>query len=73
MLDHLGLVPSIRTLITDFENSSNLRIRFFTKDIPREIDSGKLLALYRIAQEALINIVRHAHGTKPRYFTGIRF
>lgn len=63
MLDHLGLVPSIRTLITDFENSSNLRIRFFTRDIPREIDPDKLLALYRIAQEALINIVRHAHAT----------
>ncbi len=63
ILDHLGLAPAIRTLVTDVEKRTNLRIRFFTKNIPREINSDKSLALYRIAQESLTNIVRHARAT----------
>lgn len=63
ILDHLGLAPAIRTLITDVENGTNLRIRFFSKDIPREINPDKSLALYRITQESLTNIVRHARAT----------
>ncbi len=64
MLDHLGLVPSIRTLIADFEDRTSLQIRFFTKDIPREVNPDKALALYRIVQESFTNIVRHAKATK---------
>jgi PAS domain S-box-containing protein len=63
ILDHLGLAPAIRTLITDVEKGTDLRIRFFTKNIPREMNPDKSLALYRIAQESLTNIVRHSRAT----------
>ena len=63
ILDHLGLAPAIRTLTADVERGTHLRVRFFSKDIPRELNSAKSLALYRIAQESLTNIVRHARAT----------
>ncbi len=64
MLDHLGLVPSIRTLISDFETASDFQVQFFDKDVPREIEPAVALALYRIVQEALINIAKHARASE---------
>lgn len=62
ILDHLGLVPSIRGLIEDFEKRVGMQIQFFHKDIPRKIKPKVALALYRIVQESLANIIKHARA-----------
>lgn len=61
-LDHLGLVPALEQLIKSFTHSTTLRIRFKAVGIceddrlPQEMETS----LYRIAQEALTNVIRHA-------------
>jgi PAS domain S-box-containing protein len=64
VLDTLGLVPSLRELFDDIKQHAELEIRFFHKKIPRRFDPEKELAVYRIAQEALTNVVKHAHARK---------
>jgi signal transduction histidine kinase len=63
LLDDLGLVPAIRSLATDVAERSRLTLTTeLEESLPRP-DPGTELALFRAAQEALANVVRHAHAT----------
>jgi PAS domain S-box-containing protein len=64
MLDTLGLVPSLRSLIRTFQEDEGLSIEFFHGEIPEGFDAGKALAVYRIVQEALNNVAKHAKATE---------
>lgn len=59
-LEYLGLLPALEALLDEFRNSTGLQIYFFHNEVPKRFDSHKELALYRIAQEALNNVVKHA-------------
>ena len=71
VLDRFGLIPAIKSLIKEVETRSNFTIRLFTKSVPDLLKDGKGLAVYRIVQESLINIVNHA-GAKEVFVTLIR-
>lgn len=61
VLDDLGLVPAISRLINDLKLVNSLAIDFHAAEIEdRRFTDGVETALFRIAQEALTNIVRHA-------------
>ena len=63
-LDHLGLVPAMQNLADTVGKQNNLGIRFSLKnDVVRFTDEAET-AIYRILQEALTNVVRHAHATR---------
>jgi len=62
MLDALGLLPSLRELFSEIQRQTDMEIHFFSRNIPKRIASEKELAIYRIAQEALTNIIRHAQA-----------
>jgi PAS domain S-box-containing protein len=64
ILDDLGLVPAIRWLVKDLEQRTGLRTRLMTSDGDRRIASDAELGLFRIAQEALRNVERHAGATQ---------
>ena len=60
LLDDLGLLPALRSLVADFTARSGLRVSL---DVPEQLpplSKDAELALYRALQEALSNIVRHA-------------
>ena len=63
VLDTLGLVSSLRELLNDFETNTGIDIKFFTHEIPAKLGKEKELAIYRITQEALNNIVKHTHAS----------
>lgn len=58
-LDYLGLVPSLETLLEEYRQAG-LTVYFFHKNISDVLDGKVALAFYRIAQEALTNVLRHA-------------
>ncbi|MGC1452397.1 MAG: PAS domain-containing protein [Candidatus Sulfotelmatobacter sp.] len=61
-LDILGLIPSLRGLCREFSPRHKLRIAFVPHDIQQEIPKDVSLCLYRIAEEALQNIVKHSRA-----------
>jgi two-component system, NarL family, sensor histidine kinase UhpB len=64
MLEHLGLVSALTELSTTFARVSGVRVeRHFDPALPKlPIDAE--LAVYRIAQEGLTNVARHADATE---------
>jgi PAS domain S-box-containing protein len=59
-LDHLGLVAAVRSLCHEVSVHRALTVDFTSRDIPQEIPREVSLCIFRIAQEALRNVVRHS-------------
>jgi two-component system, NarL family, sensor histidine kinase UhpB len=64
MLEHLGLVSALTELTTTFSRVSGIRVeRQFDQSLPK-LEPDAELAVYRIAQESLTNVARHAQATR---------
>lgn len=59
-IEHLGLAAALRSLTEDFEKTESIPTRFSARDVPASLTNNIKLALYRIVQEALRNIAKHA-------------
>ena len=66
MLDDLGLIPALTTYMKDIRKRTGLYIRFSaSKAVTMEkLDSPRRTVLYRIVQEALTNVVKHAQAAR---------
>src|SRR6185369_15353958 len=60
ILDDLGLVAALQNLAQSFERRYALPTRVLARDLPGHISVDLSVELYRIAQEALNNVARHA-------------
>jgi two-component system sensor histidine kinase UhpB len=64
LLEDLGLVSALSALATTFAQQSGLRVRRrFEEGLPPLTPEIELV-LYRVAQEGLTNVVRHAHASR---------
>ncbi len=59
-LDDLGLIPTIENCITEHEKENNIKIEFNNNGIFEEINPAITVTIFRIIQEALNNIKKHA-------------
>ncbi|MEN1759730.1 sensor histidine kinase [Anoxynatronum sibiricum] len=62
-IDDLGLEPTLRRYIEDFETDSGLKIVFEVVGELQLEDAIHKLALFRVVQEALNNVNKHAKAT----------
>ncbi|MCP4671160.1 MAG: PAS domain-containing protein, partial [Desulfobacula sp.] len=62
VLDDLGLVDALESMISDFEKRSNISCVFKHKKIG-QINETLTTALYRITQEAVTNALRHSFAS----------
>jgi len=63
VLDDLGLVPALRALVEDFSSRTRIPVAL-EADETQTFSPEVALALYRVAQEALTNVARHAAATR---------
>ena len=56
----LGLEAAIRAFCKELSTTRHLSIRLDVHDVPHPLSQDSELCLYRIAQEALNNVVRHS-------------
>jgi len=63
MLDDLGLEPALRWYTQRQARLSGLKARFRADPLENRVDSLIETECFRVAQEALTNVVRHAHAT----------
>jgi signal transduction histidine kinase len=62
VLDDLGLVAALQLLARESVERGNVNVTYSGPDKVESIDPACASALYRIAQEAAGNAVRHAHA-----------
>lgn len=61
-LDDFGLVPALERLVATFQEQTGLEVIMEPRLGPERLPSEIETALYRIIQEALTNVVKHAHA-----------
>lgn len=66
LLDDLGLVEAIDWLLDDLRARTGIQAELRTRGEPRRLGQADELALFRIVQEALRNVERHAGATRVR-------
>jgi signal transduction histidine kinase len=66
VLDDFGLVPSLDSHLRAFAARHQIEATFSADGLPERLPSDMETALYRITQEALTNVARHARATRVR-------
>ncbi|MCI3921360.1 sensor histidine kinase [Paenibacillus sp. TRM 82003] len=62
-LDDLGIVPTLRKLMQDYEEKTKIRTKFELRGRERRLASGMEVALFRLVQESLTNVLKHAQAS----------
>jgi two-component system sensor histidine kinase UhpB len=65
-LDDHGLAPAIESQLRGFAERTGITAQLVTNGDPGTLDEDKQTALYRVAQEALVNAGRHGGATCVR-------
>ena len=63
-LDDLGLIAALEWQAQEFESRTGIRCRVTLPQEPLALDSERSTAIFRIFQESLTNVARHAHATR---------
>ena len=59
-LEHLGLVPAIKGLCRELSEQYEGQIKFVHRNVPNSVAKESALCLFRVAQEALSNLMKHS-------------
>jgi len=62
-LDDLGLVPALQSFIKDYTKRTRIPVHFTAFGGVERLSGDRRTVLYRVAQEALTNVVKHAQAT----------
>ncbi len=66
MLDDLGLIPAMETFAKSFTRDTGIRVTLDATAKLEGLNGDKRTALFRVAQEALTNVARHAKAGRVR-------
>jgi signal transduction histidine kinase len=64
VLDDLGLIPALNTYLRAYSERTGVAVHLTAAPGIESLNSTKKTALFRIAQEALVNTARHAKATR---------
>jgi signal transduction histidine kinase len=63
-LDDLGLIPALHSFTKSFCKTSGVRVRLKIFAEVEKLDNPKRTVLYRVTQEALTNVLKHARANR---------
>ncbi len=65
-LDDIGIEAALNTLLQDFRSHSGIELEVLLDTQPGKLKSEVATTLYRVAQESLTNIEKHANANRVR-------
>jgi PAS domain S-box-containing protein len=65
-LEHVGLVPALHGLCKEIGDKYKIQIHFTHSEFPLDVPKDMALCLFRVAQEALGNVIKHS-GTREAH------
>ncbi|MFA7711707.1 MAG: PAS domain-containing sensor histidine kinase, partial [Candidatus Neomarinimicrobiota bacterium] len=66
LLDDLGLTAALEWYCEDFQNRTGIKCNLRIKPAEMEIDQERSIAIFRIFQETLTNVARHAQANEVK-------
>jgi signal transduction histidine kinase len=65
VLDDLGLIPALHSFMKGFTRRTGIHVHFttFTSSMIEQLNNDTRTVFYRVAQEALTNVARHAQAS----------
>jgi len=70
MLDDLGLIPAVQWQAREVSRTKNIAVHVQADALPEDIPDEYKTCTYRIVQEALHNVIRHAKAKSVRIHLG---
>jgi two-component system sensor histidine kinase UhpB len=64
VLDSMGLADALSSLCDQWQESAGVPCAFNANELPVNLDDYVCVTLYRLVQESLTNVARHAHASK---------
>ncbi len=65
-LDDLGLVPTLRRYIQQFNEKNKIEVNLMTQNADVRLPTHYEVAIFRLIQEALNNVAKHANASSAR-------
>jgi PAS domain S-box-containing protein len=62
ILDDLGIIEAMKWQSQEFQKRSGIKVEFFSDDFTEALTNKINIGLFRIYQESLTNVARHAEG-----------
>lgn len=72
LLDDLGLTAALEWYCEDFQNRTGINCNLHLRPAEIAIDQKRSIAIFRILQETLTNVARHAHASEVKVNLGIK-
>ena len=66
VLDDLGLIPALHAYNKNLAEQKDLKIHLTAFAGVEALESSKRTVLFRVAQEAMTNVIRHAHASQVK-------
>jgi len=66
ILDDVGLAAAIKSLGNDFQSQTGIKTTVLAQNVGYTLDEREKTTLYRVAQEALANVAKHAQATSVK-------
>ena len=64
VLDDLGLIPALHSFVKTFSKQTRVHVNLTVYAGVEQLDNVKRTVVYRVTQEALTNVARHAHASR---------
>jgi PAS domain S-box-containing protein len=66
ILEHIGLVAAARSFCKEISDQHGIHIEFVHHGVPHSLPGDVALCVYRVAQEALRNVIKHSGAESAR-------
>jgi PAS domain S-box-containing protein len=66
VLDDIGLIPALHTFMKGFKAETGIHVSLSAYAAVEHMNSDKRIVFYRVAQEALTNVGRHARASRVK-------
>jgi|GEM_PF-1054311 signal transduction histidine kinase len=72
LVDKMGLIPALESYVSYFEKAYGIETRIYYESHTLKLETWEEIAIYRIVQEALTNVIKYSAASKVEIHFAVR-